>query len=261
MLKPRIIPVLLVSNGGLVKTVRFSDPKYVGDPVNAVKIFNEKNVDELVLIDIEATSKKLEPNYALIERVAIESRMPLCYGGGIKTLDQAKRIISLGVEKISISSEAISNPNLISDIASFLGSQSVAVVLDVRQIDSQSYIFTNNGTKNTNINTLTMAAIVGNIGAGELIINSIDRDGTMMGYDLDLITKIYSMIQIPMTAIGGAGNLKHMDLLFNRCGIMGAGAGSLFVFKGPYKAVLINYPTRAEKDILFNSSQVNILRH
>lgn len=147
MLKPRIIPVLLVSNGGLVKTVRFSDPKYIGDPVNAVKIFNEKNVDELVLIDIEATSKKLEPNYELIERVAIESRMPLCYGGGIKTLDQAKRIISLGVEKVSISSEAISNPNLISDIASFVGSQSVAVVLDVRQIDSQSYVFTNNGTK------------------------------------------------------------------------------------------------------------------
>lgn len=257
MLKPRIIPILLVSDGGLVKTVRFSDPKYVGDPVNAVKIFNEKNVDELVLIDIDATIKNLEPNYKLIERVAIESRMPLCYGGGIKTLDQAKKIISLGVEKVAISSEAISNPNLISQIARFLGSQSIAVVLDVRQIDSQFYVFTNNGSKNTNINAIDMAAKIRDSGAGELIINSIDRDGTMVGYDLDLISEVHSMVQIPMTAIGGAGNLEHINLLFNRCGIMGAGAGSLFIYKGPYKAVLINYPDRAQRDLLFSRSQIN----
>ena len=255
MLRPRIIPCLLVKNKGLVKTVKFKDGKYLGDPINAVRIFNEKEADELMVIDIDATYNNNEPNYKMIENLASECRMPLCYGGGIKTLEQAQKIFSLGVEKIAISSAAIQNPSIISDIASKVGSQSVVVVLDVKKKMFGGYdMYTHNGKKNININPVDFATKMENEGAGEIVINSIDNDGVMKGYDIDLIDKIRNSISLPLTVLGGAGDLEDIGELIQKYGIIGAAAGSLFVFKGKYKAVLINYPNWEEKDKLINQN-------
>jgi len=253
MLRPRIIPCLLIRNKGLVKTVQFKDGKYVGDPINAVRIFNEKESDELMVIDIDASSNNIEPDYKMIENLASECRMPICYGGGIKTIEQAQKIFSLGVEKIAISSAAIQNPSLVSELATKVGSQSVVVVIDVKKKIFGGYdIYTHNGTKKHNLNPFEFARIMEEEGAGEIVINSIDNDGTMKGYDLDLIDKVRSSISLPLTVIGGAGNLEDIGILINKYGIIGAAAGSLFVFKGKYKAVLINYPNWVEKDRLIN---------
>jgi cyclase len=253
MLRPRIIPCLLVKNKGLVKTLQFKDGKYVGDPINAVRIFNEKEADELMVIDIDATSSNNEPDYKMIENLASECRMPLCYGGGIKTLEQSQRIFSLGVEKIALSSAAIQNPSIVSEIASKVGSQSVVVVLDVKKKMFGGYdLYIHNGKKNININPVDFAIKMEKEGAGEIVINSIDNDGVMKGYDLDLIDKVRNSISLPLTVLGGAGNLEDIGGLIQKYGIIGAGAGSLFVFKGKYKAVLINYPNWEEKDSLIN---------
>lgn len=255
MLRPRIIPCLLVSNKGLVKTVRFKDPKYVGDPINAVRIFNEKETDELIILDIDATKLNKEPDYKSIEFWASECRMPLCYGGGIKKVEQAQRIFSLGVEKIALSSEAIYNTKIISKIAARVGNQSVVVVLDVKKKTFGGYeIFTHNGSKSTGINPIDFAKKCVEEGAGEIVINSIDRDGTMKGYDLNLTRKVRDIIDTPMTVLGGAASLDDLGTLINEFGIIGASAGSLFVFKGKYKAVLINYPDKSNKHVLFKKN-------
>jgi cyclase len=252
MLRPRIIPSLLIHEKGLVKTVNFKSPKYVGDPINAVRIFNEKQVDELVFFDIDATVLNREPDYALIEKLANQSRMPLCYGGGVKTVEQAQKIFALGIEKIAISSAAIVNPNLVTKIAERVGSQSVIVVLDVKKKLLGGYeIYTHNGKKSTGINPVKFAKELEQLGAGEIIINSIDEDGVMKGYDLNLIDKIAEIISIPLTVLGGAGTLSDIEMVINKHGVIGVSAGSLFVFKGTYKAVLINYPTQVEKNIIF----------
>ena len=252
MLRPRIIPSLLYHNKGLVKTVNFKSPKYLGDPINAVRIFNEKEVDELAFFDIDATVLNKEPDYALIEKLANQSRMPLCYGGGVKTIDQAQRIFGLGIEKIALSSSVIQNPKLISIIAERVGSQSVIVVLDIKKKILGGYeVYTHNGKKSTEINPFKFANEVEQLGAGEIIINSIDQDGVMKGYDFNLIDKISETISIPMTVLGGAGSIIDIEKVIERYGIIGVCAGSLFVFKGPYKAVLINYPTQIEKNNLF----------
>lgn len=250
MLHPRIIPCLLIQNNGLVKTVKFKDAKYVGDPINAVKIFNEKQVDELMVLDIDATIQNKEPNYKRIENLASECRMPLCYGGGIKNVQQAQRIFALGVEKIAISSAAIGNFNLLKEIAQIVGNQSVVVVLDVgkRKLSNRYDIWTHNATKNTKKNPIEFAKELQEVGVGEIVINSIDRDGTMKGYDYAIIEKIREQIDIPMTVLGGVGSLKDIEDLIDRYGIIGAAAGSLFVFKGSYRAVLITYPTIQEKE-------------
>lgn len=252
MLRPRITPCLLVHKGGLVKTIGFKKPKYVGDPINAVKIFNEKEVDELIVLDIDVTANNAEPNYRMISNLAAECRMPLCYGGGIKTAAQAKRIISLGVEKVAISSNAIKCPELIAQITHEIGCQSVVVVLDVKKrLFSQDYdVFINNARTNTKRSVFDLAAEAEKLGAGELLINSIDLDGEMTGYDLALAKKIRQAVNIPISILGGAGSLDDIEALFRTCGIIGASAGSLFVFKGVYKAVLINYPTLAQRDRL-----------
>lgn len=251
MLRPRITPCLLVHNKGLVKTVKFKDPKYVGDPINAVKIFNEKEVDELIVIDIDASVQKKEPNFEMIKNLAIECRMPFCYGGGVRSVEHAKRIISLGAEKVAISSVAIENPTIISDMAKAVGSQSVIVVLDVKKKLLGGYeIYTNNGKKGTGLNPIDFSKKIETLGAGEIVINSIDNDGVMKGYDFSLIDKIREVVSLPITALGGAGSLNDIGQLINRYGIIGAAAGSLFVFKGVYKAVLINYPNPELKDKL-----------
>ena len=255
MLRPRIIPCLLVHEGGLVKTVSFKNPKYVGDPINAVKIFNEKETDELMILDIDATVNGAEPDYKLIADVAAECRMPLCYGGGIRSADQAKKIIGLGVEKVALSAAAIENPNLISQIANDIGRQSVVVVLDVKKrLLSKEYdVFIHNGTKNTKRSVIDVAVQAEELGAGEIVINSIDNDGQMRGYDLALAQKIRQIVKIPITVLGGAGSLDDIGALIRTCGVVGASAGSLFVFKGVYKAVLINYPASSVKDELIRA--------
>lgn len=252
MLRPRITPCLLVHDKGLVKTVGFSAPKYVGDPINAVKIFNEKEVDELIVLDIDATVRGNPPDYRMIENLAAESRMPLCYGGGVKTAEQAKTIIGLGVEKVAISSAAIENPNLIPQVAAEVGGQSIVVVLDVKmnKRGSQYEVWTHNGTINSGRSPAEVAEQVERLGVGEIVINSIDNDGVMKGYNLPMVDQVRNATTVPMTVLGGAGSLKDIGELIRRFGIIGAGAGSLFVFKGVYKAVLINYPGADEKDRL-----------
>lgn len=250
MLRPRITPCLLLKNKGLVKTVQFKNPKYVGDPVNAVKIFNEKEVDELIVLDIDATLLGASPDYQMIENLAAECRMPFCYGGGVGTARQAEEIIGLGVEKVAISAAAVETPDLVSKIAEQVGSQSVVVVMDVRRNPAKgSYeLWTHGGTKNTGKCPVAFSRQMEKLGAGEIVVNSIDNDGMMKGYDLEISTRIREAIGIPMTILGGAGSMADIGGVIGKFGIIGAAAGSLFVFKGPYKAVLINYPNRAEKE-------------
>lgn len=251
MLRPRIIPCLLIQDGGLVKTTRFRDPKYIGDPINAVKIFNEKEADELIVFDIDATAIGREPNFRLIAQLAAECRMPLCYGGGIRTVEHAKRIIGLGVEKIALGAAAVANPEIISNIASEIGSQSVVVVLDVKaNIFGKQLVWSHNGRKNTGKSPLDFACEAADLGAGEIVINSIDYDGQMRGYDLSLAKRIRESVRIPITVLGGAGCLDDIKKLFQSCGVVGAAAGSFFVFKGVFKAVLISYPSPVEKEML-----------
>jgi cyclase len=254
MLRPRIIPCLLVHQKGLVKTQRFGSPKYVGDPINAVKIFNEKESDELIVLDIDASVTNAEPNYELISKLAEECRMPLCYGGGIKTAQQASRIIDMGVEKVSISSAAIANPALLGEIASAIGRQSVVAVLDVRKrsgLFSKGYeICTHNARTAQPGDPVERALELEAAGAGEIVINSVDRDGEMKGYDIELAQRVRKALKVPTTFLGGAGSLEDIAQLVGAVGVVGAAAGSLFVFKGRYRAVLINYPTPEQKDRL-----------
>jgi len=250
MLRPRIIPCLLVHNKGLVKTVQFGSPKYVGDPVNAVKIFNEKEVDELIVLDIDATVTGADPDYTLIRHLASECRMPLCYGGGVKKVEQVEQLIELGVEKVAMSAATIANPDVVSRVSAAVGSQSVVVVLDVRRNGktAQYEVVTHNGTRPTGKQPAELASEMERLGAGEIVVNAIDRDGMMNGYDIDLIAQVREAVTLPLTAIGGAGSLDDVRRLIARFGLVGAAAGSLFVFKGTYRAVLINYPRRADKD-------------
>jgi cyclase len=252
MLRARIIPCLLIHNGGLVKTTRFSDPKYVGDPLNAVRIFNEKQVDELFVVDIDATVVGREPDYRLIASLAAECRMPLCYGGGVKTVAQIERIISLGVEKVSLGSAAAYEPTLIEQAAHRVGSQSIVAVLDVKKSGLLGHheVFTHNGSRKVGLTPVEMASHFASLGAGEILLNSIDRDGTMKGYDYAIVNSVRNAVRLPMTVLGGAGSLDHMRELVDRYGAIGAAAGSLFVFKGKYRAVLIQYPQPADRDLL-----------
>lgn len=256
MLRARIIPCLLVHNKGLVKTVNFKEPKYVGDPINAVKIFNEKEVDELIVLDIDATVENRTPNFELIKNLASECRMPFCYGGGITSVEQAKKIIELGAEKIAISSSAINDPALIKNIGLEVGVQSVVVVIDVRKkgiLFGGGYdIYIKNGKEKVKVKLKDFIDQLNEIGVGEIVINSIDNDGMMKGYDIPLISMIREWTNFPITALGGAGSSIDIKQLIEKFKIIGASAGSLFVFKGKYKAVLINYPNREEKLRLFN---------
>jgi cyclase len=252
MLKPRIIVSLLVHKGGLYKTTRFGEPKYVGDPINAVKIFNEKEVDELAVADIDAGVTSAEPNYNLISKLAAECRMPLCYSGGVKTLEHVERIISIGVEKVALGSAAVLDPDLVSEAAARVGSQSIAAVLDVKKNRAGSYeVVICNGRKMTGVSPAAHARSMQERGAGEIIVNSVDRDGTMSGFDLNLISVVRDSSSLPMTVLGGAGSLADVQMVIKRFGVLGVAAGSFFVFRGRFRAVLINYPTRIEKESLW----------
>jgi imidazole glycerol-phosphate synthase subunit HisF len=251
MLRPRIIPCLLIHQGGLVKTQGFKDAKYVGDPINAVKIFNEKEADELMVLDIDATVLGRDPDFALIAKLAAECRMPLCYGGGVKTAEHAMRIIDMGVEKVAVSAAAIASPALLSEMATAVGRQSVVAVLDVRKrtgMFAKGYdVCTHNAKTVHKFEPVALARQFQDAGAGEIVINSVDRDGFMQGYDLDFAVECKQALKVPMTFLGGAGTLEHIGQIITSLGVVGAAAGSLFVFKGKYRAVLINYPTPVQK--------------
>jgi imidazole glycerol-phosphate synthase subunit HisF len=251
MVRPRIIPCLLIQDKALVKTVQFKSPKYIGDPINTVRIFNEKQVDELMILDIDATINNRPPDFAMIAMLAAECRMPLCYGGGIKTADEAERIINLGVEKLAVSTAAISNPMLISAIAKRTGTQSVVVVLDIKKKLFGNYeVYFNKGRQASGMLPVTAAKMFENHGTGEIVINSIDRDGMMKGYDLELVHLVKNAVGVPVTVLGGAGTLNDMAVLIREYPVIGAAAGSLFVYKGVHKAVLINYPSVKERRLL-----------
>ena len=244
MLRSRITPCLLVHKKGLVKTVSFKDPKYVGDPINAVKIFNEKEVDELLVLDIDASVEGREPDFQLIKNLAVECRMPFCYGGGVKTVEQAKKIIGLGAEKVAISSAALENPQILKKIGDAVGIQSVVVILDIKKkkLFGGYEIVYANGKKTSNKKLIDFVKELQQIGIGELAINAVDEDGKMQGFDFKLFDSIRKETDMPMTILGGAGSLEHIEEAISRYKTIGVSAGSLFVFKGKYKAVLINYP-------------------
>lgn len=243
MLRARIVPYLLLRGRGLVKTRQFAEAKYVGDPVNAVKIFNEKEVDELAILDIEASAKGRDPDFELLQDIAAESRMPLCYGGGIRDAETAARIIALGYEKTSISAAALETPQLISDVARRVGSQSTVVTIDVRKegMFGGYTVYSHNGKRKHKVDLFAFIAEAQDRGAGEIVLNAIDRDGMMEGYDLKLAKRIREKVTTPLSFVGGAGSTDHMAALIDELGAVGAGAGSLFVFNGRFRAVLISY--------------------
>jgi len=252
MIIPRLIPILLMKGYGLVKTVNFKTPNYIGDPINAVKIFNDKEVDELILFDISASIGNRSPQYSIISDIISESFMPLGYGGGLKEIDQIKKIIDMGIEKIVLNSSSL-NYSLIEQAANLLGSQSVVICIDVKKTIMGRYnIYTQSGTINHKIPVDIFASEVINVGAGEIIIQSIDREGTMKGIDLDLVKLISDKVNVPVVASGGVGSLDHIREAIMLGGSSAVAAGSFFVYKGKNKAILINYPKYEIIKELFN---------
>ncbi|MFM8700628.1 MAG: AglZ/HisF2 family acetamidino modification protein [Hyphomicrobiales bacterium] len=260
MLRARIIPTLLLENDRLVKTTSFSSPRYIGDPLNAVKIFNEMEADEIFVFDIGATPSGKAPDLTAIARLAEECRMPLCYGGGIASVDQAVMLISLGVEKIALGDSALKRPELITAIAHEVGSQSICAVLDVKtksnRVDFE--VMARRGTLPTGLEPVAYAKRLIDLGAGEVIFNCVDHDGARSGYALDLARRIADSIDTPFTMLGGAGSLSDIRDLLMQCGPIGAAAGSLFVYKGRQQAVLINYPTQTVREQLALSAHSGI---
>jgi len=246
VIRPRVIPCLLLKNEGLVKTVKFKDPKYLGDPINIVRIFNDKEVDELVFLDILATVENRRPNFELLGKITSECFMPLGYGGGIRTLEDVKQLLSMGVEKIVLNTSAVENPSLIRAAADYAGSQAVVISLDVKKTLLGKYeVYTRGGKKGTGLDPVKFAVEMEKQGAGELFLNSIDRDGTMQGYDLELVRRVADSVTVPVVACGGAGNIQHLAEAI-QAGASAAAAGSMFVFQGPLRGVLISYPAQEE---------------
>lgn len=244
----RLIPCLLLKGRGLYKTVRFKNPKYVGDPLNAVRIFNEKGVDELILLDIEATREGRGPNFELLADLAGEAFVPLCYGGGVTELRHFERLFYLGIEKVSLNSSLFSHPGLLEEAAKHFGEQSVVASVDARRRAFGSYeVVTHGGTRRERVDPRTAAVAAEQRGAGEVVINAVDRDGMMKGMDIPLIRTVSEALTIPVVAIGGAGNLDHAREGLNEGHASAVAAGSMFVFSGPHRAVLITYP--AESDV------------
>ncbi len=241
MLRSRYIPVLLIEDGELTKTRKFEQGIYVGDPINAIRIFNEKEVDELGLFDISITKNGSKIDFDLLKDVAVNANMPLTYGGGIRSVEDAVRIISLGFEKVSISSAFFDTPTLVSDITSEVGAQSLAVCLDVKKISNEYYIFTHRGTKKTKWNLLQTLEFIEKNPIGEVIVNSIDRDGTFAGYDIELAKIVRSNTSVNITILGGCNGVPDFEELEKSIGVCGCGVGSFFTFVGKNNAVLLNY--------------------
>lgn len=255
MLKHRVIPCLLLHKGGLVKTMRFQKPVYVGDPINAIRIFNEKEVDELMVVDIDATREGREPNYALIEQFASECFMPLCYGGGIKTVTQGRRLFSIGVEKVCLQTSAMRDMKIITEIAKLSGNQSVLFSLDVRKsFLGRHKAYASAIGKSIDVPWQTILQEAVRAGAGEVIINAVDRDGTMAGVDEALIREAAGLIPVPLIAAGGVGSLTDIRRMVD-AGASAVSVGAFFVFHGPHRAVLITYPQYKDLDNLFKNHE------
>jgi len=251
MLQKRIIPCLLLKNKGLVKTVQFKDPRYIGDPINAVHIFNEKEVDELVFLDITASKDRHEPNIELINKISDECNMPLAYGGGVRSIETIRRLFNAGVEKVCINTHAVENPAFVKEAADIFGCQSIVVAIDVKRTWRGRYeVYTCGGTKATGIEVADFTKKMEQMGAGEIFLNSIDRDGTMQGYDVPLIKSVANAVNVPLIACGGAGKLSDFEDVLTAGNASAAAAGSFFVYHGKRHAVLINFPTQNEIDII-----------
>ena len=250
MLNSRLIPTLLISEGDLYKTINFKSPKYVGDPLNTVRIFNEKEVDELIILDISSTKNNKEPDWDLISHISRECRMPLCYGGGLNSLERIEKLISLGVEKAAIGYAAFNNPEIIQQAIKRVGRQSIVGILDVKKtgINRQYKTMVLNGSLKTNMNAIEYAKYLEKIGVGEILLQNIDLDGLMNGFDINLIDHIYNNIDVPLTILGGAGSFEDIRKLVQKFKLIGVAAGSFFIFKGKHRAVLINYPDAKQKD-------------
>ncbi|MCT4665857.1 MAG: AglZ/HisF2 family acetamidino modification protein [Flavobacteriales bacterium] len=247
MVEIRLIPTLLVHKGGLYKTKKFKKPNYIGDPINAIKIFNEKEVDELILVDIDASRDNRPPNFDLIEDVASECFMPLCYAGGVSSVDQMKRIFYSGVEKISLSTNFFNNKQLITDAADTFGSQSVLVTIDYKKdLLGRRKVYIKNGKEKINMSPEEALKMAEDHGAGEIVIQSIDHEGMMNSMDIDFLNKMASSTNLPLIASGGVGKIEHIEELFRQTTIKAVSCGSLFVYKGQLNGVLINYPSRME---------------
>lgn len=243
MYRARIIPCLLISGNGLVKTRKFKDPIYIGDPVNAMRIFSEKEVDEIVVLDIDASRQQQEPNYELIAEMAGEAFMPMAYGGGIRTLDQVRKLIRSGIEKVVINTAATESTELIRVVADIYGSQAVVGAVDVKKTLFGGYrVVTKSATVDSGLDLYVHIEQLIAAGVGEIFINSVDRDGMMAGYDLPLIRSITQKVTVPVVACGGAGTIEHLSQGVNEGGASAVAAGSMFVFYGKHRAVLINYP-------------------
>jgi imidazole glycerol-phosphate synthase subunit HisF len=247
MTSKRIIPCLLLSDTGFVKTRRFRDPVYLGDCFNTVRLFNEKEADELLILDIDATPSGRSPNFALLNDLAGECFMPVAYGGGIRTMEDMRRLFKAGFEKVSLNTEAMRNPELVRAAAREFGSQSVIVAIDFRRKLLGRYeVYIHGGRQGTGMDPVTAAERAVTLGAGEIFLNSIDRDGMMAGYDLEIMRQVADAVSVPLVACGGAGSLRHFHDAVHQGGASAAAAGSFFVFVGKHRAVLITYPAHGE---------------
>lgn len=253
MLKARVIPCLLLKDGGLVKTKQFKKPVYVGDPINAIRIFNDKEVDELVLLDISSCVDKREPDYKLIEKIAGECFMPLAYGGGIKTVEQIQQLLRLGVEKVVLNTSLHTSPDFVMEAVNRFGSQAITASIDVKKTFFGRYVVAvQGGRKVLNIDPVEFAKGTESLGIGEILLTSIDREGMMNGYDIDLIKSVASSVSVPVIASGGAGILSHFRDAIVGGHASAVSAGSMFVFYGPHRAVLVSYPSYASLTELFS---------
>ena len=247
MLRTRVIPCLLLQGGALVKTVKFQDPGYIGDPINAIRIYNEKEVDELVFLDITATIEGRKPSLQVLAEIASECFMPVTYGGGIRDLDDMKQVFGLGIEKIAINSHAVANPSFVRAAADKFGGQSVIISIDARSVAPGRYnVYSHGGRKSAGLEPARFAAQMEEMGAGEILLTSIDRDGTQEGYDVELLKQVTSAVGIPVIACGGAGKVEDFGIAVRRGGASACAAGSMVVYFGRNRAVLINFPSRRE---------------
>jgi imidazole glycerol-phosphate synthase subunit HisF len=247
MLHRRIIPSLLLERGRLVKTERFRKPKYVGDPINAVKIFNEKEVDELFLLDIGASREGTRPNFALLEQIATEAFMPVCYGGGVRSVEDARTLLQLGIEKVALNTAALQRIALLGELRDRFGAQCVVGIVDVkRKMLGGNAVFSHAGASTPERDPVRWASRLVEAGAGEILLQSVDHDGTMQGFDLDLLRTFDRALEVPLVAAGGAGSVEHMRAALGACRLSGLAIGARFVYQGPHRAVLISYLSPGE---------------
>lgn len=253
MLGTRVIPCLLLQGRGLVKTIRYKNPTYLGDPINIVRIFNDKEVDELTFLDINATKMNQPPPFDLLQDIASECFIPFGYGGGVRTVDEMRRLLKIGIEKIVVNTAAVEKPTLVQEAAKEFGSSTIVVSIDYRcSLFGKVEVYSRSGKKASGMDLVSFAKGMEQSGAGEILLNSIDRDGTMQGYDIEMVKKVTSAVSIPVIACGGARQLQDLADVVKIGGASAAAAGSMFVYQGPLRAVLISYPSQKELQEVFN---------